>query len=268
MLAAVALDDPAGHRLTSTLSCERVAASRSRGICLQAARGVFTTYRGVLFAGALTPSAIVPLAGVPSRTRVSRDGRLGATTAFVSGHAYTASFSTETTLIDMETGDPIGNLEEFNTWRDGVRVREEDFNFWGVTFTSDSNVFYATLSTADTSYLVRGDVALRRLTVLRAGVECPSVSPDDRLIAYKRRAGPGSGEWRLHVLDLSTMMDAAVAGERRSIDDQVEWLDSRHVLYAVPRTGSATGDVWVAPVDGSAPPRIFIEHAESPAVVR
>ena len=44
-------------------------------------------------------------------------------------------------------------------------------------------------------------------------------------------------------------------------------LDATHVLYGVPRPDSAVTDVWVAPIDGSAPARVFIPAAESPVVV-
>jgi hypothetical protein len=54
------------------------------------------------------------------------------------------------------------------------------------------------------------------------------------------------------------------------VDDQVEWLDDDHVLYGLPGQGSkaAETNVWSAPADGSGPPRLLIEKAWSPAVVR
>jgi len=65
------------------------------------------------------------------------------------------------------------------------------------------------------------------------------------------------------------MTEHLIGGETRRIDDQVEWLDSAHVLYAVPaRTSSSISDVWVAPIDGSTPAKIFLPQAESPVVVR
>ena len=65
------------------------------------------------------------------------------------------------------------------------------------------------------------------------------------------------------------MTERPVAGEDRSIDDQIEWLDAGHVLYAVPRPGQ-TGrqDVWVAALDNSTAPRVFLADADSPIVVR
>ena len=69
--------------------------------------------------------------------------------------------------------------------RDGVRFKAVDFNFWGVTFTSDSNRFFVTLATGGTKYLVEARVDSREGTVLRTGVECPSLSPDNTRLAYK-----------------------------------------------------------------------------------
>jgi hypothetical protein len=168
----------------------------------------------------------------------------------------------------MSSGDVIGELEQFSTWRDGVRFRAVDFNFWGVTFATDKNTFYATLRTGGSTYLVRGDLTLRRLNVLRDNVECPSLSPDNRLVAFKKRVGPGPNQSRLAVLDVTTMTERLIATEARPIDDQVEWLDSAHVLYAVAGGTASISDVWVAPIDGSAPARLFLPQAVSPVVVR
>ena len=119
------------------------------------------------------------------------------------------------------------------------------------------------------TYLVRGDLALRKLIVLRENVECPSLSPDNRRIAFKKRVGPASAPWRLYVLDVDSLTEHEISTEHRSVDDQIEWLDDRQVLYGVPRPSpSAVSDVWVTPVDGSAEPRMFLPEAESPVVVR
>jgi hypothetical protein len=171
-------------------------------------------------------------------------------------------------MIDLAGGDEIGELEQFSTWRNGERFRAVDFNFWGVTFASDGNTFYAALRTAGQTYLVRGELALRRLTVIRENVECPSLSPNNRLLAYKKRVGPSPDSWRIHVLDLQSGAERIVGSEARYIDDQVEWLDDRHVLYGIPRRTTAIVDVWVASIDGSEPPRIFLPQADSPTVVR
>ena len=268
--------DPA-DRAAADFACERVAYAAGRGICLAANRGVFNTYTAIFFDRALHANKTIDLEGSPSRTRVSADGRVGAITVFVAGKAHgyaSAKFSTKTTIIDMKAGEPLADLEQFTTWRDGVRFKAADFNFWGVTFARDSNTFYATLRTAGgskgaTTYLVRGDLGLRTLTVLRENVECPSLSPNNRLIAFKKRVGPDTAPWRLYVLDVATMIDRPITVETRSIDDQIEWLDDGHMLYASSRSSqSASLDVWVAPVDNSVPARVFLAQAESPVVVR
>lgn len=261
-----------GARTIAGLTCERVSFAAGRGICLEADRGIFTTYRAVIFGGAFNPTHSLKLSGSPSRTRVSPDGRVGAITVFVTGqvHKYEGSdFSTRTSIVDMATGEELGELEQFTTWRDGQKFKAADFNFWGVTFARDSNTFYATLATAGKTYLVRGDLGLRKLTVLKENVECPSLSPDNRLIAFKKRVASGTAPWRPYILDLATMTDRPVAGEDRSIDDQIEWLDAGHVLYAVPRAGQiGRQDVWVAALDNSTAPRVFLPDADSPIVVR
>jgi hypothetical protein len=271
-LSLAALDTPDGQRAIVEMGCDRVSFAGDRGICLYADRGVLTSYKAIVFDRQFAPVRTFSLAGQPSRTRISPDGRVGTITVFVSGqaHGYVgAAFSTTTTLIDMATGDALGELEAFSTWRNGERFQAKDFNFWGVTFTRDSNVFYATLKTGDTTYLVRGDLGLRKLTVLRDNVECPSISPDNRQIAFKKRVGGTLTPWQFHILDLATMTERPLAAETRSVDDQIEWLDDTHVLYGVPRNSqSALVDVWVAPVDGSGPARVLREEAASPIVVR
>ena len=283
VLSVAPLKAPTTGRAYGGLRCERVSFGPRQGICLQANRRLFTTYHAVLFDERLQPRTSFKLEGSPSRTRISPDGRVGAITMFVTGHGYAAgSFSTKTVLLDMASGDVLGDLEQFTTWRDGKRFSAPDFNFWGVTFARDSNIFYASLRTVvdfrspsdqvtrrGQTYLVRGDLGLRKLTVLHENVECPSLSPDNRLIAYKKNVGPGPAPWRFYVLDLATMTERPIGAETRSIDDQIEWLDDSHVLYGTFRSAkSATVDVYVAPLEASEPARVFLPAAESPIVVR
>src|SRR5262249_7804921 len=189
-LGIALLDAADGPRATADLSCERVSFAADRGICLSADRGVTNPYRATLFDKQFKSFATIPLDGSPSRTRVSADGRLGAATVFLSGpgqqHSYAATtFSTKTILIDMSDGHVIADLEQFTAFRDGRRFHSADFNYWGVTFAADHNTFYATLRTGGRAYLGRGDLAKRQFTVLRDGVECPSLSPDGRTIVFK-----------------------------------------------------------------------------------
>ncbi len=262
------LERPNGPRLGAVLECERVAFAAGHGICLRADRGVFTTYKALLLDQDLQIRGMIPLDGTPSRARISPDGRVGAVTVFVAGDGYTnVALSTRTILIDMAAGEVLGDLEQFTTWRDGARFKAIDFNFWGVTFTRDSNVFYASLQTGGKVYLVKGDLGLRKLIVLNENVECPSISPDNTMIAFKKRVDGAPIRWRFAVLDIASGREWLLGPETRSVDDQIEWLDAKHVLYAVPRAESAVSDVWVAPVDGSDVAHIYIPAAESPAVV-
>ena len=98
-------------------------------------------------------------------------------------------------------------------------------------------------------------------------VECPSLSPDNARIAYKRAYTGARGiGWTLHVLELTTLADTPLDAERRSVDDQVDWLDDGHVIYHLPATRGA--DIWVLNVDGKTPAQLLIPLAYSPAVVR
>jgi hypothetical protein len=256
------VDDGKVKRRSADLACERVYYAGGRGICMGvAASGV--DYDATIFDSKLRPLDKISLTGLPSRARVSADGRYGAMTVFVTGDSYLESpraFSTRTTIVDMSDGSEVAQLERFDVSKDGQPFDAVDFNFWGVTFAKDPNTFYATLGSGDEHYLVEGNVRERSMRVLRDGVECPSLSPDNTRIAYKSRIGD-ENRWRLRVLDLDTLEDHGVA-ESHSIDDQVEWLDDRRVLYGVDHA------VWTAPADGSGAPVRLIAGAGSPSVQR
>jgi hypothetical protein len=257
--ARIAVAASAGGRRTIVgRVCERVHFAAGRGLCLLHTAGLAPRFAAMILDRDLRMRERVELPGIVSRARVSRDGRYGAATSFVTGHSYRdKGFSTHTVLLDMAAGAVIADLEEFAITRGGERIRSEDFNFWGVTFAPSGDRFYATLATAGKTYLVEGSVAERRARVLRDNVECPSLSRDGGRIAFKKRVGE---TWRLSVLDLATMRETPLA-ETRSVDDQAEWLDDEHVLYGL------NGDVWRVRADGRGRPVRFLRDALSPAVV-
>lgn len=215
-----------GERRATPLRCDRVDFAGERGVCLTTDR-FYTTHSVMVFDSEFAPLHRLPLHGVPSRVRVAPNGRLAAVTVFVSGHSYAdEGFSTETSIVDTYSGERrVANLEELEVRRDGVRLRAADFNFWGVTFAADSDRFYATLGTGGAVYLIEGRVSTRQADVVLEGIECPSLSPDQTRIAFKKRVPLAIGfGWRLHVMHLRSHAVTALA-ELRSVDDQVEWLD-------------------------------------------
>ncbi len=271
-LAVVPLDRPDGPRAVAEVKCIRVYATRADGLCLTDNKLALDSSVAVILDEALSPRHRLPVIGISSRVRLSPDGALAAVTTFVAGHSYAdGGFSTATTMYDTRLGTSIGNLEEFRVLHDGKRYDAADMNVWGVTF-ADGNRFYATVASRGRIWLAEGDVARRELRTLREGVECPSLSPDGTRVAYKERDGSEPASWRLHVLDLRTGHDVALA-ETRVVDDQVEWLDNDQVAYGMARQvgnsyiGDET-DVWVVPADGSGQPRVLVPRAWSPAVVR
>jgi Tol biopolymer transport system component len=262
-LALAGLDDPAQAPTRLPLRCDRAYFAGGAGLCLARGSGFAAGYEAKVFGPDLRVRHALDVEGVPSRARVSPDGRYGSVTLFVAGHSYAdaGTFSTQTTLIDMASGKKLADLEDFVVTRAGRRITAIDVNFWGVTFAADGDRFYATLATGGKTYLLKGSVSARTATVIHENVECPSLSPDGTRIAYKRRTDSSSRPWHVTVLDLATMRETPLA-ETRSVDDQLEWLDDDTVLYGV------DGDVVAARADGGGRSRVYVPDADSPAVLR
>jgi hypothetical protein len=251
----------------TAMACDRVHFSSGKGVCLlRDTTGEGNHVIVTLFDSKFQAQHTLAIDGSPSRARVSPDGRYAAFTVFVTGHSYNdPNLSVATIILDTTTGMSLGNLEEFETWKDGKLFQAIEFNFWGVTFAQDSNLFYATLRYGDTTYLVQGDIAARTMNVLRENVECPSLSPDGKRIAFKKRM-PDS-KWRLTVLDLATMREIPLA-EEQSIDDQVEWFDNQHILYEnIDPNPPPWMSIFMIPADGSGTPVVYVSNAVSPVFV-
>lgn len=267
-VATAPADRPAGGRTASGLKCVRFHAAAGTGVCLQSGLGVVSqTNRAVITDAGLRTRRTFPLAGTPSRARVSPSGRFAAWTVFVGGESYGAAFfSTRTSIVDTRTWRLLPSLEDFAITLHGQRYHAADDNFWGVTFARDDDTFYATLGTGGKTYLVKGSVSARTVTALGVeNVECPSLSPDGTRIAFKKRVLAGASLWHEYVLDLRTLRETPLA-ERHSVDDQAAWLDDRTVAYALPaQGGGARTDLWSVPADGTGSPRLLAPDASSPA---
>lgn len=267
LVAAVPLDDPGGERTVTDLACDRIDAVPTGASCLVTERGVLTKYSWLDLDADLKVTGSTALPGIPSRTRVSPDGRLRAATVFVTGHEYMShGFSTLTQIRDLD-GTDYGDLEKFTFILDGEPAAPADRNVWGVTF-ADDDTFYATVATGGTPYLVKGDLSERTLTAIREGAECPSLSPDGTKIAYKVVTHRGTPpQWGIAVLDLASGQETRLEGETRSVDDQVAWLDDDTVIYGLPRPDQpGASDVWTLPIHGGESPELLVENAWSPTV--
>ncbi|KUF13873.1 MULTISPECIES: hypothetical protein [Streptomyces] len=255
-------------------SCERFYAAGGTALCLLRRSGIPPKSYAVVLDGRLREKRRVALTGIPNRARVSASGRMLSWTMFTTGDSYAggdSSFSTRTSILDTRTGYLIKNMEEIPLTLDGRRHHSPDVNYWGVTFARDDNRFYATVSTKGRTHLVQGDLRKWKARALRENVECPSLSPDNTRLAFKKRVRGGTkNPWRLYVLDLRTMREHPLA-ERRSVDDQAAWLDDGTLAYALPeREGGSTRkqNVWTVRADGTGKPELRVRGASSPSAVR
>lgn len=269
--ATVLLSAPGAGRTVAGAACDRVYGTSRQVMCLRTNRGLVTSFEAAVYDRNWREMRSWPLPGIPSRTRLDETGTVASTTVFVTGHSYAgAGFSTETAITPLDGAPGTGSLEGFSLWINGGQVSPADRNIWGVTFLpGQSDAFYATAASNGRTWLVEGSVAARKLTAVHDGVECPSVSPDGKRIAFKKNlAGTVTPHWNIAVLDLSTGKESLLA-ETRNVDDQVEWLDDDTLLYGLGRDDAAgDSDVWQLDVGPGSRPALLIEHAWSPSVVR
>ncbi|WP_418956412.1 hypothetical protein [Streptomyces tritici] len=243
--------------------CDRFHAAGGTALCLRRRPGVPARAYALVLDRELREVRRIALPGIPSRARVSASGRVLSWTMFATGDSYAGSaFSTRTSILDLRTGYLVKNMEQIPLTLDGRRYHAPDVNYWGVTFAADDDRFYATVSTKGRTHLVEGRLRAWSARALRKNVECPSLSPDGRRLAFKKKVSDDpKAPWRLHVLDLGTGREHPLA-DRRSVDDQALWLDDRTLAY-----GHA-GEVWTSPADGSGAPRVLARGASSPAQPR
>ncbi|WP_370971800.1 TolB family protein [Amycolatopsis sp. cg9] len=258
-VGAVPLADAGAKPQLSGLKCDRFAVAGQTAVCLAVKPGTLPAVTDVLVLdGRLGVRHTETLPGTPSRARVSPDGKRVYWTLFVTGDSYAQTgFSTRAGLYEVDTGRLVKTIEELPVFVEGKRYFAADVNYWGITFAPDGNRFYATLGSKGKTYLVEADYGRYRGKALRENVECPSLSPDGKRVAFKKKVG--EGVWRLSVLDLATLRETELA-ETRSVDDQALWQDDHTVLYGLENA------VWAVPADGSGAPRQLVGGAASPAV--
>jgi WD40-like Beta Propeller Repeat len=259
---------PDGSRAQTPVSCSRVHAAGGRAVCLRPDAASPGSFVLEVLGPDLAVERTLPVNGIPTRARMSADGRVVAWTVFVSGDSYTSSgFSTRSGILDLATGVLTTSLEDFAVSDDaGQRQKPPaDANFWGVSFAADDNTFYATMATGGHFYLVQGDFAAETVTVLTDGVECPSLSPDGTRLVYKHRLPDRT--WRLEVYDLESGRRTPLA-ETANVDDQGSWLDDRTLAYGKVDPASGEVGVWTVPADGSGAPVRLAADAESPSGAR
>ncbi|SDC92517.1 TolB-like translocation protein [Actinokineospora iranica] len=253
---------PDGTRTTGTLKCLRVYTAGGTTVCLRMA--LPGGYEAAVFDAAGKELRTVALPGTPSRARVSASGKIVSWTVFVTGDSYLApgGFSTRTGVLDLRSGELVESLETFATTIDGVPDERADENYWGVTVAADDRTFYATLGSGSTTWLVKGDLAAKTMATVRQSAECPSLSPDETRVAYKKRGGRLGG-WQLFVLDLATGRETVLPGSD-GVDDQAAWLTPATLAYAkTPRDGAPA--IYESPADGAAEPRVLVTGASSPS---
>ncbi|WP_410603271.1 hypothetical protein [Amycolatopsis sp. lyj-90] len=262
-LATVPADSPGEPRKVAGLSCDRFAASAGTALCLAAQPGVLPPMTDVIVLDKdLNEIRRVELPGTPSRGRVSPGGKLAYWTLFVNGDSYAETgFSTRAGILDLTSGQLLKSVEEMALFLGGKQYYSSDVNYWGITFAADGKKFYATVGTKGKTYLVEADYERFSANMIRENVECPSLSPDGKRIAFKKRVSADlAAPWRLAVLDLASGRETLLA-ETRSVDDQAAWLDDRTVAY-----GLESG-IWAVPADGSGAARELVARGASPAGV-
>ena len=261
----------AGRRARATarvrrggMSCERVYAVASAGICIARKQSLTASYEARILGPDLRVRHTVKLAGVPSRARVSPTAAMARRPRSSAGTRTPepGQFSTETALYDMRRGRRIADVERFAVHgrRPPHRRRRRE--------PVGRHVRRARLGPLLRDACDPRRHAPRRGQRARAPGAC---DPRQRRVpvavagrhAHRlqeaRRQGPGG--LALPRARPRTGRETPLA-EERPIDDQLEWLDDDNLLYR------AAGTSWTVRADGSGTAREYLAAADSPAVVR
>ncbi len=263
-VAFVPAATPEGTRHVSPLVCARVHYAGGTGLCLaeEAAEGT-VRYVADFFDWTFTRRARLSLAGIPTRGRVSPDGRLAAVTVYAEEEgAGGERLASRTTIVDTSSGRVLADLHDFTLDLPAGASPASPRDFASVAFDRDGDRFFATMMGGGAEYLVTGSIGRRRLEIVATGLASEALSPDGTRLIVKRKSG-ARGEWQLAVFTLAGNVTRVLDQAPLGIDDQVEWLDDHQVLYHE-AAGQGTG-AWVLKADGSSGPRLLIADAYSPS---
>jgi hypothetical protein len=264
----------AGGRVLGSLPlrCDRVHTAAGTVACLRTVPGQGLQLDLADRHGAVLGTLKFPNVLLASRVRVSKDGATVAFTGFGAGHTYSGTnFSTRTYLVDFARRRLVADVSTFKVIEaNNLTLPAKRINVWGVTFDPTSSTrFYATVGAGGAVFLAAGDLKARTLTLTRAEMECPSLSPDGTRIAFKRR-NPAGG-WFPAVYEIASGREW-VMKEGRSLDDQIEWIDDTTLVYELSESGaldtlpgSAT-DVVTRGADGKGASTVLRKHVGSPSV--
>ncbi|MBE7163391.1 MAG: hypothetical protein INR72_19295, partial [Williamsia herbipolensis] len=155
VVAMVTLDDPDGARALTSRPCARLYSAADGTVCVSLNK-LSILYESHVLDRRFRDTRELQLGGIPSRARLSRDGRFASTTAFTAvGDSYASSrFSTRTFVTDLRSERAGTSLEDFTLIHRGRAITPVDRNFWGVTFADDDNLFYATVQFDGRTWLV------------------------------------------------------------------------------------------------------------------
>ena len=263
-VAFVAAATPGGPRHVSPLVCARVHYAGGTGLCLaeEAADGT-VRYVADFFDRTFTRRTRLSLAGIPTRGRVSPDGRLAAITVYAEEEgAGGERLASRTTLVDTTSGRVLADLHDFTLDLPAGAAPASPRDFASVAFDRDGDRFFATMMGGGAEYLVTGSIRRRRLEIVATGLASEALSPDGTRLIVKRKSG-ARGEWQLAVFTLAGNVTRVLDQAPLGIDDQVEWLDDHQVIYHE-AAGQSTG-AWVLDADGGSAPRLLIADAYSPS---
>ena len=234
------LDDPAGPRAFTDVACDRVDATATgpRACAPSAASSPSTpgttsgpTHRRER-ARDLRP-------GIPSRTRLSPDGTLVASTVFVAGHSYMqVGFSTATEIRDGRRHRPRQPRAVRRSCSTASTVAPLDRNIWGVTFATTTTPSTPRSAPAGRPTWSSGDLAARTLTAVADDAECPALSPDGTTVGFKRGRPSATGRpggRRRCSTSRPASGPSSPARARTASTTRCEWLDDDTLLYGLPR---------------------------------